>query len=191
MSKLFGQSSKQAENAEIYLNLIVSSFKAIFSIFILTPICIASTGVFLGYVFNLEDGTDFLNIPIYKVLGIKVTGRKVVAGFTLFIMSLFLVGLLFSNIAKKVFVENIQITSSQLEACLLMSGVVALFVSVLLSAVYMTTLSVAVQLKFITNNYYLRSPIQRKTPEERVQALIGEEQKTVQPKPLKKNQKIR
>lgn len=91
---------------------LISIFQSIFSIFILVPIAIASTGVFLGYVFSLEDGDNFMSIPVLFVLGIKVTGGKVIAGFTAFLISLFLVGYFLVEVAVKVFIENIQMTQS-------------------------------------------------------------------------------
>lgn len=103
-----------------------------------------------------------------KIFVIRITGDQVVAGFTSYIVSLLIVGMWFSGLARAIYIENIHATQDIFEASQLLAASLSLALAIVVSSVKIPVIYI---IEFRQSVRSLSEP----TPEERVQALIKDE----------------
>jgi FtsH-binding integral membrane protein len=101
----------------------------------LSAINIAVSGHLLGYALNLRRPAQaHFTLGVPWVFSVKIRGITVLAGFAAYSLSLLLVGLTLSSVAKTVFIANLEATKSPWTACQAFAGVITVFACLLLAS---------------------------------------------------------
>ncbi len=150
---------------------------AILSTAFLSGINIVVSGHLLGYALSISgeeeatnDGNVFwLRIPY--IFSIRVRGALVVAGFTAYSVSLALTGTILPKYAKLIFIDNLNATTSQWNACQGLAALVSVVFCLMLAAFRL--LFDLWRAKELTNT----RKVEVDTPEARVKKLVSDNER--------------
>lgn len=105
---------------------IISVLTLILSVTVTAAINIIVSGHLLGYAFSLaEDDNNHFTINIPFVIYIKLKGKKVIAGFVGFAISLLIVILFFSDMPRQIFIDKYAVTCDSWSALQAMAALIS------------------------------------------------------------------
>lgn len=116
---------------------LTDTIKTIFSWVILMPISVIISGKLLSQPFRLTVGPDeFFTVPIPKILFIRATGSEVIFGFTGFIITLLLLGLLAGPSAYVTFRSRFGLDPGQFNSLCILSSFITVIWSTMIWLVF-------------------------------------------------------